>query len=92
MILIAADRCRVSFPTAFATQRQAGPRTIAACRALHLILGFAHAQSGKLPAQLDWVLALTTTTMATLGRYRRPDMVLASRELVTMLRSKSPVS
>lgn len=36
-------------------QRQASPRTVAAYRdTLKLLLGFVHAQSGRLPSQLDW--------------------------------------
>jgi site-specific recombinase XerD len=43
------------FTDRLALQRQASPRTVAAYRdTLKLLLGFVHAQSGRLPSQLDW--------------------------------------
>ena len=43
------------FTDRLALQRQASPRTVAAYRdTLRLLLGFVHAQSGRLPSQLDW--------------------------------------
>ena len=50
-----APTLQAFFTDRLTTQRQASPRTIAAYRdTLRLLLGFAHRQTGKLPARLDW--------------------------------------
>lgn len=50
-----APTLQAFFTDRLVKQRQASPRTVAAYRdTLRLLLGFVHAQTGKLPAQLDW--------------------------------------
>lgn len=50
-----APTLQLFFTDRLAQQRQASPQTIAAYRdALKLLFAFAHHQSGKTPAQLDW--------------------------------------
>jgi site-specific recombinase XerD len=55
VMTLIAPTLQAFFTDRLAQQRQASPRTIAAYRdTLRLLLGFAHRQTGKLPAQLDW--------------------------------------
>ena len=50
-----APTLQAFFTDRLVKQRQASPRTIAAYRdTLKLLLTYAHTQTGKLPAQLDW--------------------------------------
>jgi site-specific recombinase XerD len=50
-----APTLQTFFTDRLARQRQASPRTVAAYRdTLRLLLGFVHAQTGKMPSQLDW--------------------------------------
>jgi site-specific recombinase XerD len=55
VMTLIAPTLQAFFTDRLAQQRRASPRTIAAYRdTLRLLLGFAHQQTGKLPAQLDW--------------------------------------
>jgi site-specific recombinase XerD len=55
IMTLIAPTLQAFFTDRLTTQRQASPRTIAAYRdTLRLLLGFAHRQTGKLPARLDW--------------------------------------
>jgi site-specific recombinase XerD len=55
IMTLIAPTLQAFFTQRLIQQRQASPRTIAAYRdTLRLLLGFAHRQTGKLPAQLEW--------------------------------------